>query len=162
MAQVFTPIFMVLYYVIFVQIIIKLMGSLIKGFTIPKFRGSVKVEEGDCIDHIAIDAVVSGFTDYGYYAIINWSNEGLITSDNDVIAPSNVIVEPFKGSIHHEFDIYPECFPACSETSYRFTVELGWCSDDRCSERHKVVVRDAVIKCGGVTGGGGRYLPRPY
>jgi len=163
MAQVFTSIFMVLYYVIFIQIIIKLMGSLVKGFVTPKFRGDVKVEEGDCIDHVVIDADVSGFTDHGYYAIINWGNEGLVTSDNDVIAPSNVVVKPFKGSIHHEFDIYPECYPACHETTYKFTVELGWCSDEKCSERHKVISKNAAIKCGEVVGGGGRYFtPRTY
>lgn len=165
MAQVFMGIFMMLYYIIFIQIIVKLMSSLVKGFTTPKFKGKVNIKQGNCMDHVTVDAEVRGLTDRGYYAVINWSDhEALVTTDGDVIHSNGVIVKQFTGHIHHEFDVYPECYPACAEGKYKFTVELGWCSDEKCEERHKVMVKDAVINCeGGVGGGGGRYFtPRPY
>ena len=145
MAQIFMGLFMVLYYIMFIKIFMSLMKGLSKAFVIPKLSGEVKIEQGNCIDHVTLDFMCN--EDKCYYAILNWSNYALVTSDADVINPDSVVIHDFSGKLDHEFDIYPETFPQSFERSYKFTVEVGVCLDKECNERKKVIVKDGWIRC---------------
>ena len=149
MAQFIAPIISMLMVVMMIRVMMSLIGNTVTSLIAPRVSASIDIWEGACVDSVRVRASVKGITDYGYYAITNWSDyESLVTSDNDVIPPHNVVVKPFEGSINHVIDIYPEDYGVCTD-KYPFTVEVGWCEDSTCSRRHKVLVKRGVVNCTG-------------